>query len=469
MHAVWNCCINVSVSRRVKLPQLLNEGAVIVTVSRSLTLSRERFAVIGGGSLQIVNLTEEDAGIYVCQADSGNMTSEIQAELTVQVPPRFLTRPSNTYAQESMDIIFECDVTGSPPPTVKWMKDGDTVIPSDYFRIVKQHNLQVLGLVKSDEGFYQCLAENAAGNVQASAQLIILDLDVALPSAVPSLTDATTDHVASSPAERNGPAPSAPRDVVASLVSTRFIKLTWRLPAEPHGENITYSVFYSLEGTNRERVENTSGPGEMQVTIQNLVPDTKYTFRVVASNANGPGESSTPLTVATQLEVQVPGPAPNLQVVSVGTSSVSLSWERPVTGNGDIQTFKLFYGEKGQDLEQDMDVTGLSYTMTSLKKFTEYSFRVVAYNKHGPGVSTEDVVVRTLSDVPSAPPQNLTLEVLNSTSIMVRWQPPPPGTLNGELTGYKLRYRKGLRRADAIEISTTQLFQLIDDARYARS
>ncbi len=47
---------------------------------------------------------------------------------------------------------------------------------------------------------------------------------------------------------------------------------------------------------------------------------------------------------------------------------------------------------------QDMDVTGLSYTMTGLKKFTEYSFRVVAYNKYGSGVSTEDVVVRTLSD-----------------------------------------------------------------------
>uniref|UniRef100_A0A9J8CI45 Neogenin 1 n=1 Tax=Cyprinus carpio carpio TaxID=630221 RepID=A0A9J8CI45_CYPCA len=406
---------------------------------RPVDESRERFAVIGGGSLQIVNLTEEDAGIYACQTDSDNMTSEIQAELTVHVPPRFLTRPSNTYAQESMDIIFECDVTGSPPLTVKWMKDGDTVIPSDYFRIVKQHNLQVLGLVKSDEGFYQCLAENEAGNVQASAQLIILDL-----------------------AQRNGPTPSAPRDVVASLVSTRFIKLTWRLPAEPHGENISYSVFYSLEGTNRERVENTSGPGEMQVTIQNLAPDTKYTFRVVASNANGPGESSTPLTVATQLEVQVPGPAPNLQVVSVSTASVTLSWERPSTGNGEIQTYRLFYSEKGQDSEQDMEVTGLSYTMTGLKKFTEYSFRVVAYNKHGPGVSTEDVVVRTLSDVPSAPPQNLTLEVLNSTSIMVHWQPPPPGTLNGELTGYKLRYRKGLRRADAIEISTTQLFQLID-------
>lgn len=47
---------------------------------------------------------------------------------------------------------------------------------------------------------------------------------------------------------------------------------------------------------------------------------------------------------------------------------------------------------------QDVDVDGQSHTMTGLKKNTEYSFRVVANNKHGPGVSTEDITVRTLSD-----------------------------------------------------------------------
>lgn len=44
-----------------------------------------------------------------------------------------------------------------------------------FISLQKEQNLQVLGLVRSDEGFYQCLAENDVGNVQSGAQLIILD------------------------------------------------------------------------------------------------------------------------------------------------------------------------------------------------------------------------------------------------------------------------------------------------------
>ncbi|VFV41631.1 neogenin homolog 1 [Lynx pardinus] len=425
--------------------------------------SSEKLALLAGGSLEISDVTEDDAGTYFCIADNGNETVEAQAELTVQVQPEFLKQPTNIYAHESMDIVFECEVTGKPTPTVKWVKNGDVVIPSDYFKIVKEHNLQVLGLVKSDEGFYQCIAENDVGNVQAGAQLIILEHDVAIPTLPPtSLTSATTDHLA--PAT-TGPLPSAPRDVVASLVSTRFIKLTWRTPAsDPHGDNLTYSVFYTKEGIVRERVENTSRPGEMQVTIQNLMPATVYIFRVMAQNKHGSGESSAPLRVETQPEVQLPGPAPNIRAHAASPTSITVTWETPLSGNGEIQNYKLYYMEKGTDKEQDVDVSSHSHTVNGLKKYTEYSFRVVAYNKHGPGVSTQDVAVRTLSDVPSAAPQNLSLEVRNSKSIVIHWQPPPPATQNGQITGYKIRYRKASRKSDVTEtlVPGTQLSQLIE-------
>lgn len=56
------------------------------------------------------------------------------------VPPQFLNYPSNMYAYESTDIEMECAVTGNPQPTVRWVKNGEVVIPSDYFQIVVRKN-----------------------------------------------------------------------------------------------------------------------------------------------------------------------------------------------------------------------------------------------------------------------------------------------------------------------------------------
>ena len=91
------------------------------------------------------------------------------------VPPYFRKRPRSTQARQNEDVLFECDVYGIPKPSIRWRKNGDIVIPSDYFQIVDGRNLKILGLVNSDQGLYQCFGENAVGSIQASAQLLIVD------------------------------------------------------------------------------------------------------------------------------------------------------------------------------------------------------------------------------------------------------------------------------------------------------
>lgn len=45
--------------------------------------------------------------------------------------------------------------------------------------------------------------------------------------------------------------PSAPRDVVARLVSTRFATLSWVVPEKLEGNILAYSVYYKEEGSSR--------------------------------------------------------------------------------------------------------------------------------------------------------------------------------------------------------------------------
>lgn len=45
--------------------------------------------------------------------------------------------------------------------------------------------------------------------------------------------------------------PSAPRDLVPVLVSSRFVRLNWRPPEETGGGVQTYGVYYSQDGVDR--------------------------------------------------------------------------------------------------------------------------------------------------------------------------------------------------------------------------
>ncbi|XP_046695181.1 netrin receptor DCC isoform X1 [Silurus meridionalis] len=433
--------------------------------SEMIQIRSRKYSLLGGSNLLISSITDDDSGTYSCVAYNKNENITAACELSVLVPPQFLNYPSNMYAYESSDIEMECAVTGNPQPTVRWMKNGEAVIPSDYFQIVDGGNLQILGLVSSDEGFYQCVAENEAGNALAMAQLILLELE-GTPAV--QLSDPPVPHTPSltysSPpppvVPSSGVLPSFPRDVTPVLVSSRFVRLSWRPPVETRGTILTYGVFFTQEGVNRERSVNATEPDSLQLTVNNLKPEVVYIFRVVAYNELGPGESSEQIRLSTQPELQVPGPVENLKAEAMSPTSIQASWDPPAYANGPIQGYRLLWTETSSGKEQSIEVLGQSYRMEGLKKFTEYSLRVLALNRHGPGITTDDMLITTFSDVPSAPPQNISLEVIYSRSIKVSWQPPPANAQNGFVTGYKIRYRKTGRRGEQEAIEPNNLWYL---------
>ncbi|XP_037122181.1 netrin receptor DCC isoform X5 [Syngnathus acus] len=399
----------------------------------------KKYSLLAGSNLIIRSVTDDDSGSFTCTAANKNHNITASAELSVLVPPQFLNYPTNTYAYESTDIELECAVTGNPPPTIRWMKNGEEVIPSDYFQLVDGSNLQILGLVKSDEGFYQCIAENIAGSSQAMAQLLL------------------REPVSPSPGVA---LPSAPRDLVPVLVSSRFVRLSWRPPEDTGGSIQTYGVYYSQDGIERERSVNVSEPESLELMVSNLKPEETYSFRVIAYNDVGPGESSSALRITTKPDLQVPSRIQSLRAEALSPTSIQINWETPSAPNGPIFGYRVLWTESLSSKEQSVDVNGLNYKMEGLNKFTQYTVSVLAINRFGPGTASENIIVTTQSDVPSAPPQNITLEVVLSRSIKVSWQPPPRNAQNGIISAYKIKYRKTGRRGDQEAIEPNNLWYL---------
>ncbi|XP_066871027.1 netrin receptor DCC isoform X3 [Kogia breviceps] len=409
-----------------------------------IQLRSKKYSLLGGSNLLISNVTDDDSGTYTCVVTYKNENISASAELTVLVPPWFLNHPSNLYAYESMDIEFECAVSGKPVPTVNWMKNGDVVIPSDYFQIVGGSNLRILGVVKSDEGFYQCVGENEAGNAQTSAQLIVPK------PAIPS----------------SSILPSAPRDVVPVLVSSRFVRLSWRPPTEAKGNIQTFTVFYSREGDNRERAVNTSQPGSLQFTVGNLKPEAMYTFRVVAYNEWGPGESSQPIKVATQPELPS-APPQNVSLEVVNSRSIKVSWLPPPPGtqNGFITGYKIRHRKTTRRGEvETLEPNNLWYLFTGLEKGSQYSFQVSAMTVNGTGPPSNWYTAETPEndlDESQVPDQPSSLHVRPQTNcIIMSWTPP----LNPNIVvrGYIIGYGVGSPYAETVRVDSKQRYYSIE-------
>ncbi|MEQ2169505.1 hypothetical protein GOODEAATRI_025836, partial [Goodea atripinnis] len=163
-----------------------------------------------------------------------------------------------------------------------------------------------------------------------------------------------------------------------------------------------------------ERSVNVSEPESLELTVSNLKPEETYSFRVVAYNEAGPGESSAPLRIATKPDRKntdvlpitrisfsfsiVPSKVESLRALALSPTSIQVSWEPPSLPNGPVLGYRLLWTESPSGKEQSVEVSGLNYKMDGLNRFTEYTVRVLAINRYGPGTASESVSVTTQSD-----------------------------------------------------------------------
>lgn len=77
-------------------------------------------------------------------------------------------------SSEKKDLELGCQVYGKPEPKIQWLKNGELITVNDYLQFTNGYNLKILGLMEMDAGIFQCVASNAAGNIQTAARLTVL-------------------------------------------------------------------------------------------------------------------------------------------------------------------------------------------------------------------------------------------------------------------------------------------------------
>lgn len=138
----------------------------------------------GTVGLLLDHCTSDDAGVYkaVATNDSGDATTEAQVDVEKPKPPS--SKPTFSCDMKPIDvkqgepIFLQVKVDGNPPPSIKWLKDGDEIIPDgSHISIVTDPDgtttLRIDHAMPEDSGKYTISVANDAGRNRTSVPVFV--------------------------------------------------------------------------------------------------------------------------------------------------------------------------------------------------------------------------------------------------------------------------------------------------------
>lgn len=113
--------------------------------------------------LTIVHVQPSDRGEYDCVWS--NEVRQIKSVIILRVvePPKVTKQPKSSTFSEGGELELSCTVTGEPEPTVEWLINGESLMPSKNQEI-RGSTLLISVVEKRHAGIVQCVASNEYGS-----------------------------------------------------------------------------------------------------------------------------------------------------------------------------------------------------------------------------------------------------------------------------------------------------------------
>ncbi|XP_074600204.1 protein sax-3-like [Brevipalpus obovatus] len=348
------------------------------TLPSAVFTGSQRHQITSDNSLRIRNVTMEDAGSYVCEAENSGGRSLATALLMVHFYPRLHISHTSVDTSINDDVRIGCRVTGSPLPIVFWTHEGwnETIMLingsyDDNIRITSEGSLIISKVEKANQGHYTCSAVSPIGSVMARTSI--------------SVTAITTPPP---PIIRLGPTDQVVREEsVAMLLCEVAVEtpsqVKWLFNEKPLSEEEPFRFLVLDSGT-------------LQIDGVKTADSGLYTC--MAQNDNGLTRWTANLTVKSPLEPNIAfykihqpnllPPAPSKPIaVNVTKTSITLRWTYDKLAN-DIRGFRLeYYSSILPDRWIPIGdlIVDTRHTVTELLPDTTYIFAVRAENDRGLG------------------------------------------------------------------------------------
>ncbi|XP_078604169.1 hemicentin-1-like isoform X2 [Branchiostoma floridae x Branchiostoma japonicum] len=108
------------------------------------------------------------SGSYTCFANNAAGEDDHNFNVQIQVVP-IIKGPASTEVRTVVGnpVTLQCEADGTPPPSLLWLKDGQTLPQISRLRVLSNgRKLRILSVQMADSGLYTCIASNVVGENQ---------------------------------------------------------------------------------------------------------------------------------------------------------------------------------------------------------------------------------------------------------------------------------------------------------------